>query len=528
MAMEVSFSHALLLASLLLLLYLLCYRGKNSSSNGNIPSPPALPVLGHLHLLKKPLHRSLAALAVRHGGGRGGAGLLLLRFGTRPVLLVSSPAIAEECFTVHDVALADRPGLASRRLLSGDECPSIAGASYGPAWRHLRRIANVHALSAHRLSLTTSARDAEARAMARKLWRATRLGAAAVSVKLTAYEYVANVIMAMVAGRRMAEDEVLRFKAMTEAGFAAAGAANRHDFLPLLRLLDFGRTRRRLAGLAKERYEFGQSLVDEYRRIHHRHDAGGAATEDTTSTPAQRTVIGDLLRQQEGSPELYADVVIRTICLSLLQAGTDTSSSTIEWAMALLLNNPLVLVKAKEEIDVIVGTSRLLEERDLSCLPYLHGIITETLRMYPIAPHLAPHQASSDCVVAGGRYIITCGTMMLVDVYSMQRDPTLWSDPDMFMPERFEVDNDIAEDGDKQMVRIMPFGMGRRKCPGEGLAWRTVGVALGVMLQCFRWERMGKEEVDMREGSGFTMPMAMPLMAICQPHEEMNEILERI
>lgn len=225
---------------------------------------------------------------------------------------------------------------------------------------------------------------------------------------------------------------------------------------------------------------------------------------------------------------MYADVVIRTICLSLLQAGTDTSSSTIEWAMALLLNNPLVLVKAKEEIDVIVGTSRLLEERDLSCLPYLHGIITETLRMYPIAPHLAPHQASSDCVVAGGRYIITCGTMMLVDVYSMQRDPTLWSDPDMFMPERFEVDNDIAEDGDKQMVRIMPFGMGRRKCPGEGLAWRTVGVALGVMLQCFRWERMGKEEVDMREGSGFTMPMAMPLMAICQPHEEMNEILERI
>ncbi|XP_037437719.1 cytochrome P450 81Q32-like [Triticum dicoccoides] len=525
MVMEVSFSHALLLASLLLLLYLLSSRGKNSS-NGSIPSPPALPVIGHLHLLKKPLHRSLAALAVRYGGGRDGAGLLLLRFGARPVLLVSSPAIAEECFTVHDVALADRPGLASRRLLTGDACPSIASASYGPVWRHLRRIATVHALSAHRLSLTTAARDVEARAMARKLWRATRLGATAVSVKLTAFEFVVNVIMAMVAGRRMAGDEVLRFKAMTEAGFAAAGAANRHDFLPLLRLLDFGRTRRRLAGLAKERHEFGQGLVDEYRRLHQGHGVVGAVTEDTTSTPAQRTVIGDLLRQQEGSPESYADVVIRTICLSLLQAGTDTSSSTIEWAMALLLNNPHVLAKAKEEIDAVVGTSRLLEEHDLACLPYLRCIITETLRMYPIAPHLAPHQASSDCVVAGRQYIIACGTMVLVDVYSMQRDPTMWDEPNRFIPERFEVG--IGEDGDKQVARMMPFGMGRRKCLGEGLAWRTVGVALGVMVQCFRWELMGKEEADMSEGSGFTMPMVAPLVAMCQPREEMDEILKRI
>uniref|UniRef100_A0A453JVH7 Cytochrome P450 81D1 n=1 Tax=Aegilops tauschii subsp. strangulata TaxID=200361 RepID=A0A453JVH7_AEGTS len=214
------------------------------------------------------------------------------------------------------------------------------------------------------------------------------------------------------------------------------------------------------------------------------------------------------------------------IVQSLLQAGTDTSSSTIEWAMALLLNNPHVLAKAKEEIDAVVGTSRLLEEHDLACLPYLRCIITETLRMYPIAPHLAPHQASSDCVVAGGQYIIACGTMVLVDVYSMQRDPTMWDEPNRFIPERFEVG--IGEDGDKQVVRMMPFGMGRRKCPGEGLAWRTVGVALGLMVQCFRWERMGKEEVDMSEGSGFTMPMVVPLVAMCQPREEMDEILKRI
>ncbi|KAK3136873.1 hypothetical protein QOZ80_5BG0444030 [Eleusine coracana subsp. coracana] len=318
-AMEISsqtflFAAALLLPFSWLLLHLLSGSSRNKKSNGrrrrviSIPSPPGRPITGHLHLLKKPLHRSLAALARRHDVG--GTGLLRLRFGARPVVLVSSPAIADECFTVHDAALADRPSLASRRLLTGDDCPSISTASYGPLWRHLRRLAVVHALCAHRLAATAAARDAEARAMAAKLWRAAASGRGPceVCVKAVAYEFVVNVIMAMVAGERMPEEKVVQFKEMTEAGFAAAGAANRQDFLPALRLLDvFGKTRKKLAGLAKARHQFGQSIVDDYRR---RHRSGNE--EETLA----RTVIGDLLRKQERSPESLDDVVIRTVCLA--------------------------------------------------------------------------------------------------------------------------------------------------------------------------------------------------------------------
>jgi cytochrome P450 len=156
--------------------------------------------------------------------------------------------------------------------------------------------------------------------------------------------------------------------------------------------------------------------------------------------------------------------------------------------MALLLNNPVVLKKAATEIDAVVGTSRLLQESDLAGL---RCIITETLRLYPLAPHLVPHEASRDITVAGG-HAVARGTMVLVDVYSMQRDPDTWDDPEKFVPERF-----MAAKNDRWM---MPFGM-----------------ALGVLIQCFEWERVGHEEVDMSEGSGLTMPMVVPLVASMDP-----------
>lgn len=190
----------------------------------------------------------------------------------------------------------------------------------------------------------------------------------------------------------------------------------------------------------------------------------------------------------------------------------------MEWAFSLLLNHAHVLKKVQNEIDNHVGNNRLVDESDMANLPYLRCIINETLRLYPPAPFLVPHESSNDCVVGG--YNIPRGTMLLVNQWAIHHDANLWSDPDKFIPERFE-----RIDGKPDEFRFMPFGFGRRSCPGEGLAKRVIGLTVGLLIQCFDWERINEEMVDMTESPGLTMPKAQPLVVKCRPRQMMHNLI---
>ncbi|KAJ3674319.1 hypothetical protein LUZ60_004935 [Juncus effusus] len=470
------------------------------------PSPPSRPITGHLHLFKKPLHRTLTRLSATHGP------ILRLQFGSRPVLLVSSPQLTTEIFTKHDVTFANRPKFPSAKHISNDYTTFVS-SSYGPNWRNLRRIATVEVLSSHRLSQCEHVRSDEVRLLARRLFVNSEWenGFAKLDVRISFFELVLNVIMRMIAGKRYygeeTEDskEARRFKHMVEEAVSIAGASNLQDFLPVLRLFDFGGVQKRMKNLAAVRNELSQKLIDEMRSLR--------------GERREKTMIGDLLELQLNEPELYTDVAIRSLCLSILQAGTDTSSNTMEWALSLLLNHTSKLLKSRTEIDEIIGFDRLISESDLQNLPYLQNIITETLRLYPVVPLLVPHENSEDCKIGG--FDVPRGTMLLVDVYGMQRDPNVWEDPTEFKPERFE-------DGKGEGKWRCPFGMGRRGCPGEALAKKIIQLTIGMMIQCFEWQRIEGKEVDMTEGSGITMPRKVALEAMYQPRKEMVPLLKRI
>lgn len=193
----------------------------------------------------------------------------------------------------------------------------------------------------------------------------------------------------------------------------------------------------------------------------------------------------------------------------LLMAGSDTSAPTLEWAMALLLNHPKVLDKAKAEINTHIDQERLVEDSDLPKLTYISCVIYEALRLFPPAPLLIPHYSSEDCTIGG--YHIAKGTLLLVNAWAIHRDSALWEKATEFKPERFE-----KEKLERFNFRYFPFGMGRRACPGTNFALRSVTLVLATLIQCFDLEVV--EPVDLNEKAGaITMPKEKPIHAICRP-----------
>uniref|UniRef100_A0A5B6ZNC7 Uncharacterized protein n=1 Tax=Davidia involucrata TaxID=16924 RepID=A0A5B6ZNC7_DAVIN len=482
----------------------------------NLPSTPfpTLPLIGHFHLLKKPFHRTLAKLSDRYGP------VLLLRFGSRRVLVVASPSAAEECFTKNDIVFANRPRLLIGKHL-GYNYTSMAWAPYGDHWRNLRRISSLEILSSHRVQMLSHIRVDEVRTLIRQLFRtSTENPDRTVEMKPAFFKLTFNSMMRMIAGKRyygenVAEvDEAKRFQEIVAETSRLGAASSIGDFFPFMRRLGFKGREKELVALQQKRDRFMQDLIDGHRRM------GADGTSPSTGM-RKKTLIEILLSLHETEPEFYKDETIRSLMLVLFHGGTETSGGTMEWAMSLLLNNPEVLKKAQTEIDNCMGHDRLIDETDLAKLPYLRCIINETLRLHPVAPLLLPHESSEECMVGGFR--IPRGTMLLVNLWAIQNDPKIWVDPTKFKPDRFE-----GLEGTRDGFKLMPFGSGRRGCPGEVLAMHMVGLALGSLIQCFDWERGSTEMVNMTEVTGFTIPKAQPLMVRCQPRRAMMNLLSQL
>ncbi|CAL1395942.1 unnamed protein product [Linum trigynum] len=482
---------------------LISSKNKRHDQTSLPPSPPSLPVIGHLHLLKEPIHRTLQTLSQQYGP------IYLLSMGVRKLVVVSSPSLAEECFNKNDVVLANRPNMVAGRILNYNYT-TVGAAPYGPLWRNLRRLTSVELLSTARLNSSLALRHDEVRHLVRDLFdKVSGSGfGEVVEMKSRLSGLSLNIVMRMVAGKRYfgsvaAEEEGggEGFQEVISEVFELSGASNPGDFLPVLRWIGYGGMEKRMWKVLAKFDAVFQGLIDERRK---------------DKSAEQKTMIDTFLDLQKSDPQTYSDDIIKGQVMTMITAGTDTSATTIEWAMSLLLNHPNILNKARAELDVVVGNNRLVEESDYAKLPYLQNIINETLRLYPAAPLLVPHYSSEDCTIGG--YHIPKGTMLMANAWAIQRDPSVWDEPTTFRPERHE-----GKEADA--YKLLPFGMGRRSCPGTGLANRVVSLALGGLIQCFEWTRVGEGLIDMSEGKGLTMPKVEPLVALCKARECMKDVL---
>ncbi|CAJ1953293.1 unnamed protein product [Sphenostylis stenocarpa] len=271
-------------------------------------------------------------------------------------------------------------------------------------------------------------------------------------------------------------EEAKQFRDIAEELLMLGGANNPGEFLTLFRLIDFDGLEKRLKRLGQRIDAFLQGLIDEHRK-------------------------------HEGRiPKVDEYPIVEHSFWTMLLAGTNTLVVTLEWSMSNLLNHPEILKKTKVEIDTHIEQNRLVEEADISNLPYLQSIVYKTLRLHPAAPLLVPHLSSEDFIVR--QYNVPQNTILLMNAWAIHRDPKLWSDPTQFKPERFKKGSEVN--------KLLSFGLGRRACPGANLAQRTVSLTLALLIQCFEWKQTSKEEIDMTEGKWVVVGRKLPLEAMCQ------------
>lgn len=186
-----------------------------------------------------------------------------------------------------------------------------------------------------------------------------------------------------------------------------------------------------------------------------------------------------LLLSEQGS---WLFIIFNLFLQSLILGGTDTTSVTLARAIALVLANPQVMEKAQEELDIHVGKGRSVDESDIKKLVYLQAIVKETFRHSPSAPIGVPRETMQDCKIDG--YHVPVGTQVIVNVWKLQQDPRVWSDPHEFQPDRFLTGHAGVEPRG-QHFEYIPFGSGRRSCPGISFALQVIHLVLARVIHGF-------------------------------------------
>ncbi|KAK9189660.1 hypothetical protein WN943_018259 [Citrus x changshan-huyou] len=469
----------------------------------------AWPLIGHLHILRgsEPAHRVLGNMADKYGP------IFTMKLGVKQALVVSNWEIAKECFTTNDKAFAGRPKTMATELL-GYNFLVIGFAPYGNYWRQSRKIATIELLSNRRLEKLKHVRESEVKASIQRLYKnciSSSSSRKVVSVEMIHWleGTVLDIILRIIAGKRYTSQsqEVNDWQQQITKFTALSGQFVVSDALPFLRWLDIGGYERLMSKIAKYFDIILQEWLDEHKM---KRDSGDAKGDEDF----MYVLLSLLDDNAEQLPDRDADAVIKAICVTIIVAAADTSVVTLTWAIALLLNNRDVLKKAQDELDIQVGTERPVNESDTRNLVYLQAIIKETMRLYPAAPLLLPHESIEECVVNG--YHVPAGTQLFVNAWKIQRDPCVWEEPCQFQPERFLTRHKDIDVGG-QDFELIPFGSGRRMCPAVSFGLQVMQLMLASLVHGFDFTTPSDEPVDMGEAMGLTIAKATPLEVLVRP-----------
>ncbi|KAJ4755201.1 Cytochrome P450 superfamily protein [Rhynchospora pubera] len=468
------------------------------------PGPKQWPVIGNLNLMGALPHRSLHELSKKYGP------LMYVRFGSYPAVVGSSVELAKYFLKTHDVLFTDRPKFAAGKYTTYNYS-DITWSQYGPYWRQARKMCLVELFSAKRLESYEYIRVEEIRNLLRDLYSSS---GKVIMLKDLLSTVSLNVISRMVLGKKYldksSEGDIVspeEFKWMLDELFLLNGVLNIGDSIPWLNFLDLQGYIKRMKKLGKMFDRFLEHVLDEHNERRSNEGENFVAKD-----------MVDVLLQLADDPTLEVKLKregVKAFTQDLIAGGTESSAVTAEWAISELLKRPEIFKKATEELDRVIGRERWVEEKDINQLPYIDAIVKETMRLHPVAPMLVPRQSREDAVFNG--YDIPAGTRVLVNVWTIGRDPTIWDKPDEFRPERF-LGKSIDVKG--QDFELLPFGSGRRMCPGYSLGLKVIQVSVANLLHGFNWrlpDGMKEADLSLEEIFGLSTPKKEPLQCVVKP-----------
>ncbi|KAE8703318.1 CYP736A12 protein [Hibiscus syriacus] len=304
-------------------------------------------------------------------------------------------------------------------------------------------------------------------------------------------------------------DDEIEFKPLIEEALYLGGVFNMSDYVPFLARLDLQGLKRRLKRTTNGLHAIFDKLID-------KHEQGSTNTEEQKSYTDFFHVMISLLNKQMNPTDKEQYIIgrenIKAILADMVAASFDTTTTAIEWTLSELLRHPRVMTGLQQELETVVRRNRMVEESDIPKLTYLGMVVKESFRLHPVAPLLVPHESTEDITVNG--YFIPKKSRILVNTWSMGRDPKVWSDnAGEFFPERFE---DSSIDLRGHDFQLIPFGAGRRGCPGMKLGLTTMRLFIAQLVHCFDWElpdAMLPNQLDMTEKFGLSLPRAKHLFA---------------
>ncbi|XP_042484978.1 cytochrome P450 77A2-like [Macadamia integrifolia] len=474
-------------------------KGSKSKRLNLPPGPPGWPVVGNLFQVAgsgKPFFQYVRDIVPVYGP------ILTLKMGTRTMIIISSPELAHEALIEKGQVFATRPRENPTRKIFSVNKFTVNSAVYGPVWRSLRRNMVQNMLSNSRLKEFRGVRDSAVDRMIDRFRSEAESNQGVVSVLKHARFAVFCILASMCFGVEMDGDDIERLDQMMKTVLITLDPRI-DDYLPILAPF-FSKQRKRALEVREEQLN---TLIP---YIEARRSALRNGSDKMAMSFSYLDTLYDL--KIEGRKSTPTNEELVTLCSEFINGGTDTTATALEWAIARLIEKPEIQSRIYDEIKSTVG-DRKVDEKDLEGMTYLSAVTKELLRKHPPTYFSLTHAVTEPATLGG--YDVPTDANVEIFLSSIAEDHQAWSDPKEFNPDRFLSGKETADITGVKGVKMIPFGAGRRICPGLAMASLHIDLMLARMVQEFQWMSLPSQKMsDFSEKLEFTVVMNPALQAL--------------